>query len=102
VFKNWNTNVKLVFLNSISDRIKEVTDNIYVILRDILKLHGNYNSEVKNLWYQLSLNLKKEDVIEFVEEFLSQIGRMKYIRPIYKAYGLLNKKLAINCFEKNK
>jgi hypothetical protein len=102
VFTNWNTNVKLVFLNSISDRIKEVTDDIYVFLRDNLKMHGRYNSEVKNLWYQLSLNLKKEDVIQYVEEFLSQIGRMKYIRPIYKAYGLLNKKFALACFEKNK
>jgi len=102
VFKNWNTNVKLVFINLVSDRLKDVTDDIYKFLRDTLKMHGNYNSEVRNLWYQLSLNLKKEDVIPFVEDFLSQIGRMKYIRPIYKAYGYLNKKLAVSCFDKNK
>ena len=102
VFKAWNTNVKLVFLNLISDKGKDVTKELYKFLRDTLKMHGNYNSEIKNLWYQLSLNLKQEDVIPFVEDFLSQIGRMKYIRPIYKAYGLLNKKLAYACFEKNK
>lgn len=65
-------------------------------------MHGNYNSEVKNLWIQLALKLKKEDIIPYAEEFLGQIGRMKYIRPIYKAYGYFNKQKAMDCFEKNK
>lgn len=102
VFKSWNTNVKLVFLNLVIDRMVDFNESLYAFLRDNLNLHSSYNSEVKNLWYQLSLNSKHSDVIPFVEEFLGKIGRMKYIRPIYKAYGLLNKKAAVSCFEKNR
>lgn len=102
VFKAWNTNVKLVFLNLIIDRINDLNDSLYKFLRDNLGLHSGYNSEVKNLWYQLALSTKHTDVIPFVEEFLGKIGRMKYIRPIYKAYALLNKKAAVACFEKNR
>jgi len=80
----------------------DFNDSLYNFLKDNFGLHSGYNSEVKNLWYQLALNTKHSDVIPFVEEFLGQIGRMKYIRPIYKAYGLLDKKAAIACFEKNK
>jgi leukotriene-A4 hydrolase len=101
-FKAWNTNVKLVFLNLITEKSQAVNDQLYFLLRDGLGLHSGYNSEIKNLWYQLTLNLKQVDVIPFVEDFLGKIGRMKYIRPIYKAYGLLNKKAAFECFEKNK
>jgi len=91
-----------VFLNLIAERSKELTDNLYSFLRDDLKLHSGYNSEVRNLWYQLALNTKHSDVIPFVEEFLGKIGRMKYIRPIYNAYGILDKKASLACFEKNK
>lgn len=94
--------MKLVFLNLIADRSKDLTDAGYEFLRDSIQLHGNYNAEVQNLWYQLALNTKHSDVVPFVEAFLGKIGRMKYIRPIYKAYGYLNKKAAVACFEKNR
>lgn len=85
-----------------SERKNDLNEKLYVFLRDNLNLHSGYNSEVKNLWYQLALNTKHNDVISYVEDFLGKIGRMKYIRPIYKAYGLLDKKAALACFEKNK
>ena len=102
VFKAWNTNVKLVFLNLITNRVSNFNDQLYAFLKDNLNLHSGYNSEVKNLWYQLALNTKHADVVPYVEVFLGKIGRMKYIRPIYKAYGLLDKKAAVACFEKNR
>lgn len=89
-------------MNLISDKISQFTNVLYEYLRDNLKLHSGYNSEVKNLWYQLALNTKHDDVVPYLEDFLSKIGRMKYIRPLYKSYALLNKKAALVCFEKNR
>lgn len=89
-------------MNLVTEKSKDLTESLYSFLKNNLNLHSGYNSEVKNLWYQLALNTKHSDVIPFVEEFLGKIGRMKYIRPIYKAYGLLDKKAALTCFEKNK
>lgn len=103
VFKNWHTAVKTVFLNLVQENLGKVTDQTYDYLRDSLNLtSANFNMEIKNVWYQIALNLKKTDVVDHVVEFLGKIGRMKYIRPIYIAFGNLNKKQAYEVFTKYK
>ena len=72
------------------------------MLRDNLELNNGYNMDVQSMWYQLGLIAKKSDIIPFVDEFVSKTGRIKYLRPIFKAYVLYDLKLAKDVFEKNK
>ena len=103
VFKNWNTSVKLVFLNKLADSKDSLTNDIYNFLKEKLNLHEGYNAEVENLWYQLALNTGHDDVIDpYVINFLSKNGRMKYIRPIYKSFAKVNKDKAWETFQKYK
>lgn len=102
IFKNWHTSVKLVFLNMISKNLGKFSDNNYVYLRDTVKLHTDFNMEVKNVWYQIALNTNHRDVIPSVVDFLGKIGRMKYVRPIYKAFAKVDRNLAYETFTKFK
>ena len=102
VFKNWHTNVKLVFLNYLVDNIKRITDEVYGNIRDVLKMHGNYNSEVKNIWLQIALMTKHEDCIEYVKEFLLSHGRMKFMKPVLTEWYKFQKEKAKEFFDQNK
>jgi leukotriene-A4 hydrolase len=89
-------------LNKVIEKIATLTDDQYNTLRDKLGLHKGYNMEVSNLWYQIALLTKHTDVYPFVNEFLGQIGRMKYIRPLYAAYAKLDKEKAYAIFTQYK
>jgi leukotriene-A4 hydrolase len=102
LFNNWHTSVKLVFLNMIAKNLDKFTDNNYVYLRDTLKLHTDFNMEIKNVWYQIALNSKHRDVIPYAVDFLGKIGRMKYVRPLYKSFALVDRALAYETFLKFK
>ena len=102
LFKKWHTSVKLVFLNMIAKSLDKFTEDSYAYLRNSLKLHTDFNMEIRNVWYQISLNSKHSDAIPNVVDFLGRIGRMKYIRPIYKAFALVDKAQAYSVFTKLK
>ena len=101
-FDAWHTNTKLIFLNNLLDRISEVSDDVYNNLRDSLQLYTKQNAEVLNLWIQVALLKKKDDIIQYAQDFLSKNGRMKYIRPIYVAFYIFNKDVALKTFNLNK
>jgi leukotriene-A4 hydrolase len=86
----------------IAKNLDKFSDNNYVYLRDTVKLHTDFNMEIKNVWYQIALNTKHRDVIPNVIDFLGKIGRMKYVRPIYKAFALVDRNLAYETFTKFK
>ena len=101
-FKNWHTNVKLVFLGYLKDRVEKIDGTIYSNLRDTLGLHDSYNAEIKHLWYQIALKAKQADVVSHVKQFLLCHGRMKYIRPVYFTWYSYNKEDCLDFFDKNK
>jgi leukotriene-A4 hydrolase len=102
VFKNWFTDVKLDFFYLVIEKIADFKETHYVFLRDTLTLNTGYNMEVENMWYQLSLMTKHTDAYSYITDFLGKIGRMKYIRPIYHFWALLDKTKAYSVFLANK
>ena len=101
-FKSWHTNVKLVFLSYMNQNISRVNEKVYELLRDKLNLHFGNNVEISYSWYQICLDLKKDDVIEYVQKFLLCNGRMKYIKPLYFKLYDYNRDLAVKFFAENK
>jgi leukotriene-A4 hydrolase len=103
LFKNWHTNVKVYFLNYVLNNINKVDDKVYKLIRDNLKMNDDdYNMEVKNLWYQIGIKSKHDDVIPGMKKLLTSIGRMKYLKPLYSTWYEFNKKDAKSFFDKNK
>ena len=86
IFKEWHTNVKLAFLNYLTENKEKITDKIAQNLKKKLNLAEEYNAEIKYMWYILALYKKMEEEIPNVEKFLETHGRLKYIRPVYFAW----------------
>ncbi len=85
-FKEWHTNVKLAFLNDLTDAKDKINEKIAQNLKKKLNLAEEYNSEIKYMWYILALDKKMEEEIPNIENFLATHGRLKYIRPVYFAW----------------
>ncbi len=100
VFNSFHTTVKLLFLYSLFE--KEISETIYNNLKDTLNLNSNLNDELASLWYQIALKNKMTDVIPFVENYLSRVGRMRYLRPNYRLLFKLNRESAVKTFETNR
>ena len=95
IFKGWFTFLKQEFLNRIKNSQKQLTDEQYIYLSDILNLKTGYDIEVSTLYYLIILGLGKtlrEDIIDNFVDFLGKYGRMGYIRPLYNAFYKREKK----------
>lgn len=53
-------------------------------------LGAEKNPEIYTQWFCVALSVNFEDVIPAVQEHLSQHGRMKFVRGIYKALSKVN------------
>lgn len=79
---NWTTHQWLHFLRSINDSIA---------LTDMAKLDQAFgftqsgNSEIAAEWYVLSISRGYADADEAMEQFLIDVGRRKFLSPIYEA-----------------
>ena len=92
----------MVFLDYMDKNRSIISDTIYEIIRDKLGLHKGFNAEVSFSWYQICLDLKKEDALEHIKNFLLCNGRMKYIKPLYFKFYEYNREEALGFFKENK
>jgi hypothetical protein len=50
-----------------------------------LNITGTLDPEVKMVWYPLLIKLSMDKILPHAESFVSTMGRMKYLVPIYEA-----------------
>lgn len=60
------------------------------------------NVEVKAAYFEVSLQSKVTSTYSLVAELLGQVGRMKFVRPLFAALNKVDRPLALDTFEKNK
>ncbi|CAN8105768.1 unnamed protein product [Discula destructiva] len=60
------------------------------------------NVEVKAAYFEVSLQSKVVSTYAPVAELLGQVGRMKFVRPLFSALNRVDRELALSTFEKNK
>ncbi len=83
-----------------SDSIKNLMsdiDTVYALTRST-------NAEIQCDWYVLCIKNNYTKAFPFIEKYLSQIGRRKFLKPIYAQLLATEsgRTFAINVFEKNK
>jgi len=71
-------------------------------LGEVYGLTKSRNSEVRHRWYDISIMAGNSDVLESVVQFITEQGRMKFVRPLYRAlFGSdMGKQLALDTFAK--
>ena len=90
----------MIFLNKLFEQ--QISQDIYIKLRDTLELNNNLNDDLASVWLQIALKSGINDVIPIVKDYLGRVGRMKYLRPIYKLFIKLNSEEARKTFEINR
>ena len=102
-FVGWQTLLKQYFLNTIKDTEKELEDGQLKLLSEELNLKEGYNAEVNFGYFMVVLLHGKEldDVFKTaLIAFLGKFGRLKYLRPLYRALYVRDKDTALATFEK--
>lgn len=65
-------------------------------------LQGSRNVELLSAYYLIALKAEDVSAYQSVAELLGTVGRMKYLRPLFRALNKVDRKLALETFEKNR
>lgn len=60
------------------------------------------NVELSARYFGIGLASKDESVFQPASELLGKVGRMKFVRPLYRKLNAVNRPLALETFDKNK
>ena len=102
IFKEWHTNVKLVFLEKILKNLNDFDESIILEIKKELNVVEEYNDDIKAIWYEITLQKGMKEEIDNVMNFLKTHGRLKYLKPLYFSWYKIDKENAKNFFEENK
>ena len=90
------TTEALYFINALSDSLPASTMQE---IDKVFNFTNSGNAEVQALWYVLALKTNYDKAWPATEKFIANVGRRKFILPIYKA---MKPATARNEFEKNR
>lgn len=60
------------------------------------------NVELLSAYYQIALKAQDKTTYEGVADLLGTVGRMKFVRPLFRALNKVDRQLALDTFAKNK
>lgn len=100
--KGWSGNQLVVFLESLQSLPSPLSAEISSLLGKVYSLTGTLNVELSSRYYGIGLRAKDSSVYKPTTDLLSTVGRMKFVRPLYRGLLSVDRKLALDTFEKNK
>jgi leukotriene-A4 hydrolase len=65
-------------------------------------LVGSQNVELSARYLGIALTAKDTTAYHAAADLLGKVGRMKFVRPLYRKLNSVDRKLALETFEKNK
>jgi leukotriene-A4 hydrolase len=101
--ENFSSGQKIEFLGQLLEENPISTEKVRK-MQDVYNFNAVNNSEIKFRWIRLGLRSKWEDAIPLAIQMVSEQGRMKFLRPIYRdLYSWEDKRdIAIETFNANK
>lgn len=100
---NWSAGQIVVFLdvlNSSTPLSHEILDNIDAAYN----FTASKNAEIRFRWYKVCVQSEYEKVLQASLNFLTEQGRMKFVRPLYRALfkSKFGKDAAVSTFKENR
>ncbi|CAL5874870.1 uncharacterized protein PFLUO_LOCUS9172 [Penicillium psychrofluorescens] len=92
----------VVFLEQVLRFEQPLQPELSKLMGEVYGLTKSENIEVANLYFQVGLKTGDESVIEPTTELLGRIGRMKFVRPLYRNLQKINRPVALATFEKHR
>ncbi|MCJ1360523.1 MAG: hypothetical protein MMC33_010531 [Icmadophila ericetorum] len=100
--KNWTANQLVVFLEKLQLFAKPLQKEAVRAMGEVYNLAASQNIEVVSRYYQVGMMAGSHDVLQPTAKLLGKVGRMKFVRPLYRGLALLDKDLAIETFERHR
>ncbi|KAI3426280.1 hypothetical protein D9Q98_008653 [Chlorella vulgaris] len=106
--EGWSSTQVVAFLDKLAElrAMQPLHPSITRRMNELYDLDSRHNSEIRSAWFQLCINAGDDAVLPGVEAFLQEQGRMKFLRPLYRALNNSKsgtaKKAAVETFERNK
>ncbi|KAG9251283.1 peptidase family M1-domain-containing protein [Emericellopsis atlantica] len=99
--KDFNANQKIVFLDALTQG-KPLSAPRARQLGKVYELSASQNVELKSAFYQIAIKAGDDTSYAGAAELLGQVGRMKYVRPLFRGLNKVDRQLALDTFEKNR
>ncbi|CAK7223409.1 Leucyl aminopeptidase yscIV [Sporothrix eucalyptigena] len=98
----WVANQKIVFLGEVQGFDEPITVEQSQQMGAAYGLVDTQNVEVKSAYYAVSLRAEDKSTYQGTADLLGTVGRMKFVRPLYRALNKVDRALALSTFEKNR
>ncbi|KAL1838865.1 hypothetical protein VTJ49DRAFT_2118 [Mycothermus thermophilus] len=95
-------NQVLVFLNIVQNFEEPLTVEQSQAMGKTYGLTETKNVELKAAYYQVAMKAQDSSVYPGVAELLGQVGRMKFVRPLFRSLTKVARELAVETFQKNR
>jgi len=99
---SFSGNQTLVFLEKLQKLSEPLTSERAHLLGKTYDLVSSKNAELKAAFYQIALRAKDSTCYHGAADMLGTVGRMKYVRPLFRSLNAVDRKLALKTFEKNR
>lgn len=100
--KGWSANQIVVFLDRVQDFSSPLSKSQTHAMGSTYGFAKSGNVEVVARYFQIALKVRDESAYGPTAELLGNVGRMKFVRPLYKRLSEANRTLAVETFEKNR
>ncbi|KAF5019154.1 hypothetical protein F66182_8859 [Fusarium sp. NRRL 66182] len=99
--ENFTANQKLVFLAEVQQSASLSADRAQLMGKTYDFLSSK-NVEILAAYYQIALKAEDSAIYQDVAALLGRVGRMKFVRPLFRGLNKVDRQLALDTFEKNK
>lgn len=100
--EDWSANQSVVFLEKLQSLPDQFTPEDVELMGSTYGYSSSKNVELVSRFYSIGLKAKDDKVFEPTAELLGKVGRMKFVRPLYRALNEVDRDLAVKTFKDNK
>ncbi|KAF2850462.1 leukotriene A-4 hydrol [Plenodomus tracheiphilus IPT5] len=100
--KGWVSNQSVVFLERLQSFASSFSASDVALLGSTYGYASTQNIEVLSRYLNIGLMAKAPETYQPAAELLGKIGRMKFVRPMYRLLEKADRALAIKTFEQNR
>lgn len=98
---SFTANQKIVFLDKLQES-GPLSSERAQLLGKTYDFIASKNVELKSSYYRVALDANDPTCVYGVSELLGSVGRMKFVRPLFRGLNKVNRELALETFAKNK
>ncbi|KAI0148706.1 leukotriene A-4 hydrolase [Xylariaceae sp. FL1272] len=100
--ESFTANQVLVFLQAVQNFEQPLSAERSHLLGKTYNISSSKNVELKAAYYLIALQAVDRKELEGVVDLLGSVGRMKFVRPLYRELVKVDRELAVKTFEANK